>query len=332
MKSTNKIYGVDASGNQIDVLEALANSTFSATGTYPDLTAGNATTAATAITATTATTATTASKLSANAGTATNPVYFSGGVPVQCGSSLAVSVTGTAAGLTGDVVTGQTVSSLSPGKTYINCTITASSIGASLGCFINCLIRASTITGATGNSQHFYGCSFMSAVTVAGSGAYYLENSSGTFTVTSSTAGLYISNCSNAVVSTNYPGTVFENGISLLYDKDSSSSSINRGYTSGIKVGTGAVTISGLSNYRFLIVGGVLSDKCTGIIVSGQNGTIVSQSGTGKYFGKMSVSTSATTVSVTAAREWTTTVGDPASIGDFDTSSTYYLSQIWGVL
>ena len=44
-----------------------------------------------------AATATTASKLSKNAGSATKPVYFSGGVPVQCNDTLGVSISGNAA-------------------------------------------------------------------------------------------------------------------------------------------------------------------------------------------------------------------------------------------
>lgn len=44
-----------------------------------------------------AATATTASKLSKNAGSTTKPVYFSGGVPVQCNDTLEVSISGNAA-------------------------------------------------------------------------------------------------------------------------------------------------------------------------------------------------------------------------------------------
>ncbi len=44
-----------------------------------------------------AATATTASKLSRNAGSATEPIYFSGGVPVQCNNTLGVSISGNAA-------------------------------------------------------------------------------------------------------------------------------------------------------------------------------------------------------------------------------------------
>lgn len=43
-----------------------------------------------------AATATTASKLSRNAGSATKPIYFSGGVPVQCNDTLGVSISGNA--------------------------------------------------------------------------------------------------------------------------------------------------------------------------------------------------------------------------------------------
>lgn len=47
-----------------------------------------------------AATATTASKLSRNAGSATKPIYFSGGVPVQCNDTLEVSISGNAASAT----------------------------------------------------------------------------------------------------------------------------------------------------------------------------------------------------------------------------------------
>lgn len=47
-----------------------------------------------------AATATTASKLSKNAGSATKPVYFSGGVPVQCNDTLGVNISGNAASAT----------------------------------------------------------------------------------------------------------------------------------------------------------------------------------------------------------------------------------------
>lgn len=47
-----------------------------------------------------AATATTASKLSRNAGSATKPIYFSDGVPVQCNDTLGVSISGNAASAT----------------------------------------------------------------------------------------------------------------------------------------------------------------------------------------------------------------------------------------
>lgn len=47
-----------------------------------------------------AATATTASKLSRNAGSTTKPIYFSGGVPVQCNDTLGVSISGNAASAT----------------------------------------------------------------------------------------------------------------------------------------------------------------------------------------------------------------------------------------
>lgn len=47
-----------------------------------------------------AATATTASKLSKNAGSATKPIYFSGGIPVQCNDTLGVNISGNAASAT----------------------------------------------------------------------------------------------------------------------------------------------------------------------------------------------------------------------------------------
>lgn len=47
-----------------------------------------------------AATATTASKLSTNAGSSTRPVYFSGGVPIQCSDTLGVNISGNAASAT----------------------------------------------------------------------------------------------------------------------------------------------------------------------------------------------------------------------------------------
>ena len=47
-----------------------------------------------------AATATTASKLSRNAGSATKPIYFSGGIPVQCNDTIGVNISGNAASAT----------------------------------------------------------------------------------------------------------------------------------------------------------------------------------------------------------------------------------------
>lgn len=46
--------------------------------------------------------AATASKLNTDAGSTTKPVYFSGGIPKECGASLAVSITGSSASCTGN--------------------------------------------------------------------------------------------------------------------------------------------------------------------------------------------------------------------------------------
>jgi hypothetical protein len=71
-----------------------------ASGTWGISISGNAKTATSATSATTATTATTASsaeKLNANAGSSSKPIYFSGGKPVECSSSLNISILGSAA-------------------------------------------------------------------------------------------------------------------------------------------------------------------------------------------------------------------------------------------
>lgn len=79
--------------NDLTVTADITAKTLTASGTVTAPTfAGNLTG-----NAATATNATAADKLNSNAGSSTLPVYFSGGVPVATGTSLAVSVTGSAA-------------------------------------------------------------------------------------------------------------------------------------------------------------------------------------------------------------------------------------------
>lgn len=54
--------------------------------------------------------ATTATRLNTNAGSAAKPVYFSDGIPKECGTSLAVSITGSSASCTGNAATATTAS------------------------------------------------------------------------------------------------------------------------------------------------------------------------------------------------------------------------------
>lgn len=71
-----------------------------ASGTWGISISGNAATATSATSAKTATTATSASsaeKLNANAGSSSKPIYFSSGKPVECSSSLNISILGSAA-------------------------------------------------------------------------------------------------------------------------------------------------------------------------------------------------------------------------------------------
>ena len=59
----------------------------------------------------------TATALTTNAGSSTRPVYFSGGKPVQCGTSLAVSVTGSSASCTGNAATASSAAQLTTART-----------------------------------------------------------------------------------------------------------------------------------------------------------------------------------------------------------------------
>ena len=59
----------------------------------------------------------TATALTTNAGSSTRPVYFSSGKPVQCGTSLAVSVTGSSASCTGNAATASSAAQLTTART-----------------------------------------------------------------------------------------------------------------------------------------------------------------------------------------------------------------------
>lgn len=66
----------------------------------------HADTATSATNATNATNATTATKLGTNAGSANNPVYFSGGKPVACNATMTTNITGSATKLGSTTVGG----------------------------------------------------------------------------------------------------------------------------------------------------------------------------------------------------------------------------------
>ena len=69
----------------------------------------------------------TATALSSNAGSSTVPIYFSGGKPVQCSTTLGVSITGNAATATTATNATNIYSSASTSKAYVLGTTTASS-------------------------------------------------------------------------------------------------------------------------------------------------------------------------------------------------------------
>lgn len=75
-----------------------------ATGTWPISISGKATSADSA------------SKIATDAGSSTKPVYFSGGVPVACGDTLAISITGNAASAT-TATTADTAAALTAART-----------------------------------------------------------------------------------------------------------------------------------------------------------------------------------------------------------------------
>lgn len=162
-----------------------------------------------------------------------------------------------------DLVVGQTLSALVSGKSYLDCSITATVFG----------------------------------------GTFYLYNCTGTVTVAGSSTKVYATNCPSLTINSSYSATVFRDGVGLLYDKDSTNSSLNWGYPSGIKKSNGKIS-KNFSAYKHLIIEAMLSDYAMGLAVVGRSGTITSMSGSGNYFGIMEVYTLDDSIQVATSREW----------------------------
>lgn len=190
-----------------------------------------------------------------------------------------------------DLVVGQLVSTLTNGKTYINCEINAT----------------------------------------LPSGSVYLYNCTGTVSVTGTYAKLYANNCPTLNITEKYFGAVIRDGKTLLYDKDSSYSSLNWGFPSGIKKTNGRIS-KNFSAYKHLIIEAALSDYAMGLSIVGRSGAITSMSGSGNYFGIMEVYTSADSIQVATAREWNIFVGSSSTVNCIDNDSYYYIAKIYGVL
>lgn len=190
-----------------------------------------------------------------------------------------------------DLVVGQTLSALVSGKSYLDCAITAT----------------------------------------VSSGTYYFYNCTGAITINGSKVKLYLTNCPNLTVEEKYMGAVIRDGVTLLYDKDSSYSSLNWGYPSGIKVASNSISRD-FSNYRSIIVSAHLTNDCTGMITVGKFGTLFSCTGSGDYIGRMPFEVLSNSIRVVGAREWESTIGSPANIIDYDASANYYINKLWGVL
>lgn len=190
-----------------------------------------------------------------------------------------------------DLVVGQTLSAIISGKSYLDCSITAT----------------------------------------VSNGTYYFYNCTGVITINGSTVKLYLTNCPNLTVEEKYMGAVIRDGVTLLYDKDSSYSSLNWGYPSGIKVANNSISRD-FSNYRSIIVSAHLTNDCTGMITVGKFGTLFSCTGSGDYIGRMPFEVLSNSIRVVGAREWESTIGNPANIIDYDASANYYINKLWGVL
>ena len=190
-----------------------------------------------------------------------------------------------------DLVVGQTLSAIISGKSYLDCAITAT----------------------------------------VSSGTYYFYNCTGAITINGSTVKLYLTNCPNLTVEEKYMGAIIRDGVTLLYDKDSSYNSLNWGYPSGIKVASNSINRD-FSNYRSVIVSAHLTNDCTGMITVGKFGTLFSCTGSGDYVGRMPFEVLSNSLRVVGAREWESTIGNPANIIDYDASANYYINKLWGVL
>lgn len=163
------------------------------------------------------------------------------------------------------------------------------------------------------------------------SGTYYFYNCSGSITINSSTVKLYLTNCPNLTVTEKYMGTVIRDGVTLLYDKDSSYNSLNWGYPSGITAANGTIK-KDFSPYSHLIISAAMSDDSTGIGRVGEVVSIYSTSSSGNYNGRMAVFVGSDSITIGSSREWTTNVGNPTTIIDTNVATLYSIKRIEGVL
>lgn len=111
---------------------------------------GNATSATTATTCTG--NSATATALTTNAGSSTNPVYFASGKPIKCGTSLAVSVTGSSASCIGNA---DNATNDVNGNAIVNTYVKNVSVGGSVSTTTteNSIVLNTTATAGNGNSR-----------------------------------------------------------------------------------------------------------------------------------------------------------------------------------
>lgn len=100
--------------------------------------------------------ASTATALTSNAGTSAVPIYFSGGKPVACGSSLNVSITGNAATATNATNATHIYSGVSTSKAYVLGTLTASSANHATVYNASVYTEGSVLYGAAWNDYAEY--------------------------------------------------------------------------------------------------------------------------------------------------------------------------------
>lgn len=189
-----------------------------------------------------------------------------------------------------DLVVGQSITSLVSGTTYVDCSISAR-------------ISESTIC--------------------------YLYNCKGTLTLGSSTPKVYATNCPDLTINNWYSATVFRDGVTLLYDKDSTNSSLNWGYPGGIYRASGTIG-KDFSPYKELIVYAQLAATAIGRVQVGKEGSVFSVSGSGNYWGVMCVLATTTGINVQGTKEFACTSKTDWDL--YSNESVFYIYKIYGVL